>query len=203
MCKVGLKCNQSAQSLAVWGKRMCQTCHLMVKTRLKEITGPLEQQTIVEQSGWSEPLKNTCLSLFSISLLPSSLSLCSESCLMDTFLLSIVNGDRSKIDNSYIYALCSLSVKWSWGCFPLWLIDHVCFPGLSCRQINGTPQKGFVRPEQLLQGKVRYVWNVVSEWVSESEREREDSQMCLLLGLWGHLSVAVWVPVGAVHIQLC
>lgn len=32
--------------------------------------------------------------------------------------------------------------------------DHVCFLGGSRRQVNGTPQKGFVRPEQLLEGKV-------------------------------------------------
>lgn len=35
-------------------------------------------------------------------------------------------------------------------------IDCVCFLGGSRRQVNGTPQKGFIRPEQLLEGKVSW-----------------------------------------------
>lgn len=33
-------------------------------------------------------------------------------------------------------------------------INCVCFLGGSRQQVNGTPQKDFVRPEQLLEGKV-------------------------------------------------
>lgn len=36
-------------------------------------------------------------------------------------------------------------------------INCVCFLGGSRQQVNGTPQKGFVRPEQLLEGKVSWV----------------------------------------------
>lgn len=43
-------------------------------------------------------------------------------------------------------------------------IDHVCFLGGSRRQVNGTPQKGFVRPEELLEGKVSRVPSTVAVW---------------------------------------
>ncbi len=45
----------------------------------------------------------------------------------------------------------------TWWRLSSYRIDHVCFLGGSHRQVNGTPQKGFVRPEQLLEGKVSWV----------------------------------------------
>lgn len=47
-------------------------------------------------------------------------------------------------------------------------IDNVCFLGGSRRQVNNTPQKGFVRPEHLLEGKVSWgleVWVYVCVFV--------------------------------------
>lgn len=50
--------------------------------------------------------------------------------------------------------LWSVAVRWDRACLPPWLNNCVCFLGGSTRQVNGTPHKGFVRPEQLLEGKV-------------------------------------------------
>lgn len=44
-------------------------------------------------------------------------------------------------------------------------IDCVCFLGGSRRQVNGTPQKGFIRPEQLLEGKVSWMNVCVPRWI--------------------------------------
>lgn len=52
------------------------------------------------------------------------------------------------------YDLWSIAVRCDRGCLSPRLNNCVCFLGGSTRQVNGTPHKGFVRPEQLLEGKV-------------------------------------------------
>uniref|UniRef100_A0A671VR83 CASK interacting protein 2 n=1 Tax=Sparus aurata TaxID=8175 RepID=A0A671VR83_SPAAU len=51
-------------------------------------------------------------------------------------------------------------------------IDCVCFLGGSRRQVNGTPQKGFIRPEQLLEGKDS---EAIYQWLCEFQLEQYTS----------------------------
>uniref|UniRef100_A0A673AMA0 Caskin-2 n=1 Tax=Sphaeramia orbicularis TaxID=375764 RepID=A0A673AMA0_9TELE len=51
-------------------------------------------------------------------------------------------------------------------------IDNVCFLGGSRRQVNGTPQKGFLRPEQLLEGKDA---EAIYQWLCEFQLEQYTS----------------------------
>uniref|UniRef100_A0A8C9XNX9 Caskin-2 n=1 Tax=Sander lucioperca TaxID=283035 RepID=A0A8C9XNX9_SANLU len=52
------------------------------------------------------------------------------------------------------------------------MIDRVCFPGGSRRQANGTPLKGFVRPEELLQGKDS---EAIYQWLCDFQLEQYTS----------------------------
>uniref|UniRef100_A0A8D2ZIY5 Caskin-2 n=1 Tax=Scophthalmus maximus TaxID=52904 RepID=A0A8D2ZIY5_SCOMX len=54
---------------------------------------------------------------------------------------------------------------------PCW-IDRVCFLGGSRRQVNGTPQKGFIRPEHLLEGKDS---EAIYQWLCEFQLEHYTS----------------------------
>lgn len=86
---------------------------------------------------------------------------------------------------------------------PSWRTDDdVCFSGGSHRPVNSSAHKGFVRPEQLFEGKVSSEgWEVMQVWLCVVV-----STFCpfpvVSLGLWGHLPVVGWVPAGAVHLQL-
>uniref|UniRef100_A0A8C9XRI7 Caskin-2 n=1 Tax=Sander lucioperca TaxID=283035 RepID=A0A8C9XRI7_SANLU len=77
------------------------------------------------------------------------------------------SSESGKSPDRFFWSECS--VKYGGG---RRRIDRVCFPGGSRRQANGTPLKGFVRPEELLQGKDS---EAIYQWLCDFQLEQYTS----------------------------
>uniref|UniRef100_A0A8C4DKL1 Caskin-2 n=1 Tax=Dicentrarchus labrax TaxID=13489 RepID=A0A8C4DKL1_DICLA len=82
------------------------------------------------------------------------------------------SSESSHKQNGTLFVLSLSQSKAGGGCRPVQLIGCVCFLGGSRRQVNGTPQKGFMRPEHLMEGKDS---EAIYQWLCEFQLEQYTS----------------------------